>query len=58
MFSESKLLALIISKSHFLSANRVRACTGYSFFYGISADELQEYCDAMGYEFLENGTLF
>lgn len=31
---------------------------GYSFFYGISDDELQEYCDAMGYEFLENGKLF
>lgn len=31
---------------------------GYDFFYGISNDELLEYCDAMGYEFLENGTLF
>ena len=31
---------------------------GYNFFYGIEDDELQEYCDAMGYEFLENGTLF
>lgn len=31
---------------------------GYDFFYGITSDELQEYCNAMGYEFLENGTLF
>ena len=31
---------------------------GYDFFYGITSDELQEYCDSMGYEFLENGTLF
>lgn len=30
----------------------------YDFFYGITSDELQEYCNAMGYEFLENGTLF
>lgn len=30
----------------------------YEFFYGITNDGLQEYCDAMGYEFLENGTLF
>ena len=31
---------------------------GYDFFYGIEGDELQEYCDAMGYEFLQDGTLF
>ncbi len=31
---------------------------GYDFFYGITSDELQEYCDSMGYEFLENGTMF
>ncbi|MBQ2671701.1 MAG: hypothetical protein IJG00_02710 [Clostridia bacterium] len=31
---------------------------GYDFFYGIEDDELQEYCQAMGYEFLENGTLY
>ena len=31
---------------------------GYDFFYGIEDDELQEYCDAMEYEFLQDGTLF
>lgn len=31
---------------------------GYEFFYGITSDELQEYCDTMEYEFLQDGTLF
>ena len=31
---------------------------GYKFFYGITNDELQEYCDTMEYEFLQDGTLF
>ncbi len=31
---------------------------GYEFFYGITSDELQEYFDAMGYEFLQDGTLY
>ena len=31
---------------------------GYDFFYGIEDDELQEYCDAMEYEFFQDGTLY
>ena len=30
---------------------------GYEFFYGISDEELEEYCNAMGYEFFEDGTI-
>lgn len=31
---------------------------GYEFFYGISNGELQDFCDDMEYEFLEDGTIF
>lgn len=31
---------------------------GYEFFHGISDDELKEYCGALRYEFLEDGTIF
>lgn len=31
---------------------------GYEFFYDVEDEDLQEYYDAMGYEFLENGTIF
>ncbi len=31
---------------------------GYEFFYGINEEELQEYCNAKGYEFLENGIIY
>lgn len=31
---------------------------GYEFFYGISDEELQDFCDGMEYEFLEDGTIF
>lgn len=31
---------------------------GYEFFYGITNDELQKYCDTMEYEFFQDGTLF
>ena len=31
---------------------------GYDFFYGITDDEMNEYCNAMEYEFLQDGTLF
>lgn len=31
---------------------------GYEFFYGISDGELQDFCDDMEYEFLEDGTIF
>ena len=30
---------------------------GYEFFYGISDEELQEYCNCMNYEFFEDGTI-
>ena len=30
---------------------------GYEFFYGISDEELQEYCNSMDYEFFEDGTI-
>lgn len=31
---------------------------GYEFFYGIEDEDLEEFCDAMKYEFLEDGTIF
>lgn len=31
---------------------------GYEFFYGISDEELQDFCDDIEYEFLEDGTIF